>query len=254
MFTTYFIQFIFIALFHEKFCLHISEELCDRLLQLLPNLVVSQLSAPCSCKSQNVETKEQSFFGRTLALPDKRTTNSYTVLYIGAADCRFLTAVLMTVTHARRICFDPSTNSVVTDFWQPGRALARRYYLVERARDALRIGILMGTLGVANYLQVADKIEELAKRAGKAVYRFVVGKLNVAKLANFADIDVFVLVACPENSLLDSKEFYQPIVTPFELEIACDSSRQWTGNYELDFKQLFLGEYQLDIKQLYLDK
>lgn len=31
------------------------------------------------------------------------------------------------------------------------------------------------------------------------------GKLNVAKMANFMEIDVFVLVACPENTLIDSK-------------------------------------------------
>ena len=30
----------------------------------------------------------------------------------------------------------------------------------------------------------------------------------------------FVVVACPETTLIDSTEFYQPIVTPFELEIA----------------------------------
>ncbi|RIB17975.1 hypothetical protein C2G38_2086957 [Gigaspora rosea] len=43
------------------------------------------------------------------------------------------------------------------------------------------------------------------------------GKLNAAKMANFMEIDC---VSCPANSLLDSKEFYRPIVTPFELEIA----------------------------------
>jgi diphthamide biosynthesis protein 2 len=48
----------------------------------------------------------------------------------------------------------------------------------------------------------------------------VVGKLNVPKLANFQEIDIFVIVACPENSLVDSKEFFKPIITPFELEIA----------------------------------
>lgn len=48
-----------------------------------------------------------------------------------------------------------------------------------------------------------------------------VGKLNVPKMANFLEIDLFVLVACPENSLVDSQEFYKPVVTPFEMEIAC---------------------------------
>ena len=48
-----------------------------------------------------------------------------------------------------------------------------------------------------------------------------VGKLNVPKMANFLEIDIYVLVACPENSLVDSHEFYKPVVTPFEMELAC---------------------------------
>jgi diphthamide biosynthesis protein 2 len=48
-----------------------------------------------------------------------------------------------------------------------------------------------------------------------------VGKLNVPKMANFLEIDIFVLVACPENSLVDSQEVFKPVVTPLEMEIAC---------------------------------
>lgn len=36
-------------------------------------------------------------------------------------------------------------------------------------------------------------------------YTIAVGKLNPAKMANFMEIDIFVLVACPENSLVDSQ-------------------------------------------------
>ena len=36
-------------------------------------------------------------------------------------------------------------------------------------------------------------------------YTIAVGKLNPAKMANFMEIDIFVLVACPENSLMDSQ-------------------------------------------------
>ena len=71
------------------------------------------------------------------------------------------------------------------------------------------------------------------------------GKLNVAKLANFAEIDVYVLVACPENTLVDSSEFYRPIVTPYELEVACNQAREWTGDYYTDFRELLPGEYCL---------
>ena len=72
-----------------------------------------------------------------------------------------------------------------------------------------------------------------------------VGKLNVAKLANFAEIDVYVLVACPKNTLVDSSEFYRPIVTPYELEVACNQAREWTGDYYTDFRELLPGEYCL---------
>lgn len=81
---------------------------------------------------------------------------------------------------------------------------------------------------------------------------FVMGKLNVAKMANFMEVDVFVLVACPENTLIDSKEFYKPIVTPFEMEIACLRTRDWTGDYITDFRDLLPGSsasVDLDVEE-----
>lgn len=50
-----------------------------------------------------------------------------------------------------------------------------------------------------------EHLRLLIKNSGRKSYTFAMGKLNVAKLANFPEIDVFVMVACPENSLLDSK-------------------------------------------------
>ena len=67
---------------------------------------------------------------------------------------------------------------------------------------------------------------------------FLVGKINAAKLLNFPEIDVFVLVACPENSLLDSKALFKPVVTPFELELALCEGREWDGHYSADFRDL----------------
>ena len=81
----------------------------------------------------------------------------------------------------------------------------------------------------------------MIKGAGKRAYTFLVGKPNVAKLANFPEIDVFVLVACTELTFIDSKEFLQPVVTPWELEIACNRELEWTGEYITDFKALLPG-------------
>jgi diphthamide biosynthesis protein 2 len=65
-----------------------------------------------------------------------------------------------------------------------------------------------------------------------------VGKVNVPKLANYAEIDAFVLVACQQNSLMDSKEFYKPIVTPYELQLALSERDEWTGELKTDFHEV----------------
>lgn len=110
-------------------------------------------------------------------------------------------------------------------------------------------------------------LRQLVAAHQKKSYTVAVGKLNPAKLANFIEVECFVLVACPENSMVDSKvrtrvgflssplrarfapwlnlrtwvsplqEFLRPIVTPFELELAL-TSKAWTGDYILDFAQL----------------
>lgn len=75
-------------------------------------------------------------------------------------------------------------------------------------------------------------------RSGRKSYLFVVGKVNVPKLANYAEIDAFVLVACQQNTLMDSKEFYKPIVTPYELQMALSTTEEWTGEYKTDFREV----------------
>lgn len=72
------------------------------------------------------------------------------------------------------------------------------------------------------------------------------------------EIECFVLVACPENSLIDSKvglpfsgvrriahsfqDFLRPIITPFELEVALQAEGTWSGQYVLDFEKLLAAK------------
>ena len=82
------------------------------------------------------------------------------------------------------------------------KALQRRYFLVQKAKEAQVVGILAGTLAVAAAVDTIAALQAIAAAAGKTTYLFVVGKINEAKLANFMEVDLFVLVACPENSLV----------------------------------------------------
>ncbi len=72
----------------------------------------------------------------------------------------------------------------------------------------------------AKYLEVIHHCQQLIHSAGKKSYVFSVGKPNVSKLGNYPDVDMFVLVACPYTALLDSMQFMQDVMTPYELELA----------------------------------
>lgn len=44
-----------------------------------------------------------------------------------------------------------------------------RYYLVQQAKEARTVGILVGTLGAADYLDMIQRIKAVIKAAGKKV-------------------------------------------------------------------------------------
>ncbi|KAJ2995645.1 hypothetical protein NUW58_g1215 [Xylaria curta] len=111
--------------------------------------------------------------------------------------------------------------------------LRRRYGLVLRLATASIIGILVNTLSVKSYMSTISLLREQIAAAGKKSYTIVVGKLNAAKLANFAEIDGWVVVGCWESGLVDQDGLFKPVVTPFELGLALqsDESRIWTGEW-----------------------
>ena len=177
-------------------------------------------------------------FGRIYEL--KYPLESYKILFIGN-DGRTLYNFMISYNRNEVYSYSPSIKVLRKEDMNVNKYLMKRYYLIEKAKDAEIVGIMMGTLGVARYKEMVSRLKKVLKLAGKKCYTFVVGKVNPAKLANFMEIDIFVLVACPENSLIDSKEFYKPIVTPYEMEIACLKSRTWTGDYVTDFRDLLPG-------------
>ena len=120
------------------------------------------------------------------------------------------------------------------------RALNRRYALLTSVSTVPIFGILINTLSVKNYLHVVEHVKSQILIAGKKSYTFVVGKVNAAKIANFSEIGAWVVVGCWESSLIDGKDFWKPVITPFELELALknDDERVWTGEWSSDFQKV----------------
>ncbi|NXS60149.1 DPH2 synthase, partial [Brachypteracias leptosomus] len=217
---------------------HAMGELEQQLCPEYPNIIFSRVV--CEDLSGPAPPGEMRQFGRQFPLEAPGGLQDCAVFYVGAEGLA-LTSFMLTWNCSPFSSFDPATSCGRRETFNVNRALMRRLYLVERARDARVVGILVGTLGVAGYLAVLQHLRELLRQAGKRSYTLAVGKPNPAKLANFLEVDIFVLVACTQNSLLDSSDFYRPVVTPYELELACNPAREWTGNYLTDFRDLLPG-------------
>ncbi|KXT07384.1 hypothetical protein AC578_531 [Pseudocercospora eumusae] len=125
--------------------------------------------------------------------------------------------------------------------------LRRRYALTTRLASVSIFGILINTLSVSNYMEALQHCQDLISKAGKRAYVFVVGKVNAAKIANFSEIGGWIVIGCWESSLIESKDFYRPIITPFELEVALmgDETRTWNGEWVGDFSQLLNKDKQM---------
>lgn len=179
--------------------------------------------------------------GRSFMLPNSIPFEQYPIVYVGNDQDLSLVNLVMNFTENPFYTYDAANKKMTKVNFGINKMLMRRFHLIEVAKDAKIIGILVGTLGVSNYLSIIEQMKKTIKAAGKKFYVFVMGKLNIAKLANFTEIDIYVLVACPLNSLIDSKEFYKPIITPYELEVAFNRNRQWTNRRITDYNRLLPG-------------
>jgi len=189
--------------------------------------------------------------GRRLSEPLEQSdlsSDSIALVYVGAHD-RLLSSLCVLLPRAEVYTYEPPVDLKDADEaadatelsrlqLQTARELMRRYYLVQQAREAEIVGILVGTLSAAGRKAMLAALKQLCRRTGRKHYVFVMGKLNEAKLANFLEVGVYVLLGSAQHSLLDNKKFYRPVVTPYELFLALSPGSAWTGDYVLDYARL----------------
>ncbi|KAJ4308498.1 Diphthamide biosynthesis protein 2 [Neodidymelliopsis sp. IMI 364377] len=134
----------------------------------------------------------------------------------------------------------PSATAPTAEVANTRMTLRRRYALCTSLSTTPVFGILINTLSVKNYMNILSHVQKTIAAAGKKSYTFVVGKVNAAKVANFSEVGGWVVIGCWESSLIESKDFWRPLITPFELEIALqdDTNRVWTGEWSGDFSTI----------------
>ncbi|KAF4968121.1 hypothetical protein FZEAL_10435 [Fusarium zealandicum] len=176
-------------------------------------------------------------------ISDEDHWRSYSLIHISDPPSALLLAL-----HSRfaslHILSTPSPTLENPTFRTAGM-LRRRFAKVLSLASAGVVGILVNTLSVANYLSSIQLLREKIARADKKSYTVVVGKLNPAKLANFAEIEGWVVVGCWESGLVeDDVGYWRPVVTPFELEVSLmsEEERVWGGEWWGGIEKLGLND------------
>ncbi|EGC32302.1 hypothetical protein DICPUDRAFT_155754 [Dictyostelium purpureum] len=189
--------------------------------------------------NNNIDNNEKNnlISGRIVDLNENDDIKNYSFVWIGDESLT-LTNILLNFNQQSIYRYYIDNNKIAQETLPRNKSLMRRYHISEKCKDASVIGIVVSTLSVAKYSETIDGLKKLIISSGKKPYVFVVGRLNVPKLANFSEIDIYVIVACSENTMVDSKDFYKPIATPFELNLAL-RNEQWTGEYVTDFGKVF---------------
>lgn len=223
---------------HSRLCLLADvpwQHHVDNLLARVQEIGYDQVVAPGLTHDPSSPLPNRDIPSLIKSQPDE--LKEYSIFHIGLPP----TSLVLTLTSRVKqlFVFDPSSDLASLDT-TASAILRRRYASLLRLSSAAVIGILVNTLSVKNYMTALEHVQSLISASGKKAYTFVVGKLNPAKLANFAEVGGWVVIGCWESSLIDSKEFLAPVITPFELEIALmrDDCRIWGQEWISDFQTL----------------
>lgn len=167
--------------------------------------------------------------------------SSYELFHIGIPDTPRL--LQLTTRFSGVTLYDPLTKTIDQG---PFPNLMRRYRYMQVARTSGTIGLLVNTLSLNNTKKLMKLISKKIKDAGKKHYLFVVGKPNVAKLANFENIDIWCILGCDHQGIIVDQynEYFKPIITPYELLLALNDELTWTGKWVTDFNQVLLDMNQ----------
>lgn len=135
----------------------------------LPRLTISHLcTAPESYNDHDLSGQRVQINGRVwrVAGENADTVDTCDVVFVGG-ESRALSSLMMCMNKSAFFSYDPATRSARKETLAVNKQLMKRYYMVERAKDARIIGIVMSTMSVANHTAIHDQLKTLISAAGQ---------------------------------------------------------------------------------------
>lgn len=100
---------------------------------------------------------------------------------------------------------------------------------ISRAKSAQTVGIILGTLGRQGNPAILRHLKQLLQRRGIRVCQFLMAEVMPQRLALHPEIDAWVQIACPRLSIDWGTGFDKPVLTPYEMCVAMEST-EWKAS------------------------
>jgi 2-(3-amino-3-carboxypropyl)histidine synthase len=146
-----------------------------------------------------------------------RETGAAVILFVGTGV--FHPVGIALATKARVIALDPLTGTVQEV--NADALLRRRFAVIEKARQAERIGIILSTKSGQQRPDLARRLAALSERA----VILTMQEVSPDELLNLG-FGCYVNTACPRLAYDDQVRFSVPVLSPQEFEILC-GVRDW---------------------------
>jgi 2-(3-amino-3-carboxypropyl)histidine synthase len=152
-----------------------------------------------------------------------RSTHAPEILFVGTGVFHPIGIALST--GARVIALDPMTG--IAQEVSGDALLRRRFAVMEKARDAESIGIIVSSKSGQERMALAERLVALSKKAVIITMR----EVSPDELLNLG-FACYVNTACPRLAYDDQVRFPAPVLSPQEFEILC-GVRTW-DEYAID--------------------
>lgn len=157
--------------------------------------------------------------GEILGCTSPRIQNNTILIYLG--DGRFhLESAMIANPSLSAYKYDPYEKKFTEEHYDHLEMRKNRKNAIDRASNARKIGLILGTLGRQGSARVTKYIEERIAYHNKESALILLSEIFPAKLDLFDDIDAFVQIACPRLSIDWGTAFTKPVLTPYELSVA----------------------------------
>ncbi len=131
------------------------------------------------------------------------------------------------------ILLDPFNEEITNMSYEKNKIIKQRGAAIEKARQAKKIGIIIGTK-IGQKFGSFESVKEKLKKMNKEYVLISMSEITNDKLINLHDIEAFIELACPRIAIDAAALFDKPILTIREFSVLCGDI-SWTELLEKGF-------------------